>query len=90
MGPAEGDRMFIEVIQCFNNVYSSTGKWIDEFNGVRRGMTEKLSLRPGAPCDNFQGYCDVFLKCRQVNHILPHFNALSMSLIFRLMPRVLW
>ena len=31
-----------------------------------RGLTKKLSLRPGAPCDNFQGYCDVFLKCRQV------------------------
>merc|ERR1711868_201671 len=32
-----------------------------------RGLTEKLSLRAGAPCDNFQGYCDVFLKCRQVD-----------------------
>merc|ERR1719471_2694099 len=50
-----------------NGTCRSTGKWIDEFNGVRRGMTEKLSLRPGAPCDNFQGYCDVFLKCRQVD-----------------------
>lgn len=26
-----------------------------------------ISLRPGAPCDNFQGYCDVFLKCRAVD-----------------------
>ncbi|XP_041780583.1 disintegrin and metalloproteinase domain-containing protein 10 isoform X1 [Anopheles merus] len=25
------------------------------------------SLRPGSPCDNFQGYCDVFLKCRAVD-----------------------
>lgn len=24
-------------------------------------------LRPGAPCDNFQGYCDVFQKCRAVD-----------------------
>jgi disintegrin and metalloproteinase domain-containing protein 10 len=32
-----------------------------------RGLTEGLSLRPGSPCDNFQGYCDVFLKCRKVD-----------------------
>lgn len=28
---------------------------------------EGISLRPGSPCDNFQGYCDVFLKCRAVD-----------------------
>ncbi|XP_039290209.1 disintegrin and metalloproteinase domain-containing protein 10 [Nilaparvata lugens] len=26
-----------------------------------------ISLRPGSPCDNFQGYCDVFFKCRAVD-----------------------
>lgn len=26
-----------------------------------------ISLRPGSPCDNFQGYCDVFLKCRAID-----------------------
>lgn len=26
-----------------------------------------IRLRPGAPCDNFQGYCDVFQKCRAVD-----------------------
>lgn len=31
------------------------------------GLPSGLSLRPGAPCDNFQGYCDVFLKCRAVD-----------------------
>ena len=30
-------------------------------------LTTVLSLPPGSPCDNFQGYCDVFQKCRQVN-----------------------
>ncbi|XP_059091577.1 disintegrin and metalloproteinase domain-containing protein 10-like isoform X2 [Tigriopus californicus] len=30
-------------------------------------LTEGLTLRPGSPCDNFQGYCDVFLKCRKVD-----------------------
>ncbi|XP_014669132.1 PREDICTED: disintegrin and metalloproteinase domain-containing protein 10-like [Priapulus caudatus] len=26
-----------------------------------------ISLQPGAPCNEFQGYCDVFLKCREVD-----------------------
>ena len=47
-------------------LFFSTSLWVNSAEGARRGLTEKLSLRPGAPCDNFQGYCDVFLKCRQV------------------------
>ena len=27
----------------------------------------ELKQSPGAPCDNFNGYCDVFLKCRKVD-----------------------
>ncbi|XP_020602075.1 disintegrin and metalloproteinase domain-containing protein 10-like [Orbicella faveolata] len=27
----------------------------------------ELKQFPGAPCDNFNGYCDVFLKCRAVD-----------------------
>jgi len=34
-----------------------------EIEGLNAGMV----LRPGSPCDNFQGYCDVFYKCRQVD-----------------------
>lgn len=26
-----------------------------------------LLCSPGAPCNNFQGYCDVFQKCRDVD-----------------------
>ncbi|XP_064471223.1 disintegrin and metalloproteinase domain-containing protein 10-like isoform X2 [Ornithodoros turicata] len=26
-----------------------------------------IKLRPGSPCNNFQGYCDVFQKCRHVD-----------------------
>ncbi|KAK2147322.1 hypothetical protein LSH36_559g00017 [Paralvinella palmiformis] len=26
-----------------------------------------IKLQPGAPCDNFKGYCDVFQKCRSVD-----------------------
>nr|CAG4638307.1 EOG090X02I4 [Cyclestheria hislopi] len=31
------------------------------------GRSTGISLRPGSPCDNYQGYCDVFLKCRAVD-----------------------
>ena len=30
-------------------------------------ITSALQQFPGAPCDNFNGYCDVFLKCRAVD-----------------------
>lgn len=26
-----------------------------------------LKLRPGSPCNEFQGYCDVFQRCRAVD-----------------------
>merc|ERR1712241_386864 len=35
--------------------------------GLISGLNEGLSLRPGSPCDDYQGYCDVFLKCRKVD-----------------------
>ncbi|XP_074094703.1 zinc-dependent metalloprotease kuz isoform X5 [Cotesia typhae] len=41
----------------------STSEFAQEF-GLPEGG---ISLRPGSPCDNFQGYCDVFLKCRAVD-----------------------
>jgi len=50
-----------------NSTCKSTGDWVESGERAHRGLTERLSLRPGAPCDNFQGYCDVFLKCRQVD-----------------------
>ena len=55
----------IHVINIILYVFS-TNDWVISGKRVSQGLTEKLSLRPGAPCDNFQGYCDVFLKCRQV------------------------
>ena len=30
-------------------------------------ITNAIQQFPGAPCDNFNGYCDVFLKCRAVD-----------------------
>lgn len=50
-----------------NNTCMSTADLVR--SGRLRGniSSEGLSLRPGSPCDNFQGYCDVFLKCRKVD-----------------------
>jgi len=48
-----------------NKTCKSTNEWAKtgQIPGLKTGMT----LRPGSPCDNFQGYCDVFYKCRQVD-----------------------
>lgn len=44
------------------NTCKSTSEWAPMLN-----LKEGISLRPGSPCDNYQGYCDVFLKCRAVD-----------------------
>jgi disintegrin and metalloproteinase domain-containing protein 10 len=48
-----------------NNTCMSTAELAK--SGRLNISNEGLSLRPGSPCDNFQGYCDVFLKCRKVD-----------------------
>lgn len=49
-----------------NNTCMSTAELVSK--GLLKGLEAGgLSLRPGSPCDNFQGYCDVFLKCRKVD-----------------------
>lgn len=35
--------------------------WINFFH------SKELKLQPGSPCNNFRGYCDVFLRCRLVD-----------------------
>ena len=56
------------------SIYHSKKGYLFIFNAWKQDAQEKqvnglqgLSLRPGSPCDNFQGYCDVFLKCRKVD-----------------------
>ncbi|KAK0168219.1 hypothetical protein PV327_002044 [Microctonus hyperodae] len=54
-------------LACQNGTDTSTCRSTSEFAqsvGLPKGG---ISLRPGSPCDNFQGYCDVFLKCRAVD-----------------------
>ncbi|XP_077994066.1 disintegrin and metalloproteinase domain-containing protein 10-like [Glandiceps talaboti] len=41
-----------------------------EIDGLKQYYPEGsnvITMQPGAPCDNFKGYCDVFDKCRQVD-----------------------
>ncbi|XP_008561209.1 disintegrin and metalloproteinase domain-containing protein 10 [Microplitis demolitor] len=54
-------------LACQNGTDLSTCQSTSEF-AQNVGLPEGgISLRPGSPCDNFQGYCDVFLKCRAVD-----------------------
>ncbi|XP_037032344.1 disintegrin and metalloproteinase domain-containing protein 10 isoform X2 [Bradysia coprophila] len=54
-------------LACQDGNNSNTCRSTSEF-GLQVGLPEEgISLRPGSPCDNFQGYCDVFLKCRAVD-----------------------
>ena len=48
-----------------NDTCMSTRDLVEQ--NLIQDLDEGLSLRPGSPCDNFQGYCDVFLKCRKVD-----------------------
>ncbi|KAM9817495.1 disintegrin and metalloproteinase domain-containing protein 10-like [Neosynchiropus ocellatus] len=41
--------------------YSGSVTWAEYFEN------KNISLQPGAPCDDFTGYCDVFAKCRAVD-----------------------
>lgn len=54
-------------LACQRGNETSTCRSTSEF-GLEVGLpAEGISLRPGSPCDNFQGYCDVFLKCRAID-----------------------
>ncbi|XP_035670320.1 disintegrin and metalloproteinase domain-containing protein 10-like isoform X3 [Branchiostoma floridae] len=45
---------------------SNSSAWSSQ---LYKGMTSRgiLNAPPGAPCNNFQGYCDVFSICREVD-----------------------
>ncbi|XP_063702279.1 disintegrin and metalloproteinase domain-containing protein 10 isoform X2 [Culicoides brevitarsis] len=54
-------------LACQNGNETSTCRSTSEFAHLYGLPHGGISLRPGSPCDNFQGYCDVFLKCRAVD-----------------------
>ncbi|XP_073972356.1 zinc-dependent metalloprotease kuz isoform X1 [Rhodnius prolixus] len=61
------DKRSLCELACQNGSDISTCRSTSEF-ASRVGLPPGgISLRPGSPCDNFQGYCDVFLKCRAVD-----------------------
>ncbi|BES95968.1 disintegrin and metalloproteinase domain-containing protein 10 [Nesidiocoris tenuis] len=64
---ANVDKRILCELACQNGTDTSTCRSTSEF-AERIGLPPGgISLRPGSPCDNFQGYCDVFLKCRAVD-----------------------
>ncbi|XP_052131768.1 disintegrin and metalloproteinase domain-containing protein 10 isoform X1 [Frankliniella occidentalis] len=61
------DKRQLCVLACQNGTDPNSCRSTSEFAhkvGLKPGG---ISLRPGSPCDNFQGYCDVFFKCRAVD-----------------------
>ncbi|XP_055635491.1 disintegrin and metalloproteinase domain-containing protein 10 isoform X2 [Toxorhynchites rutilus septentrionalis] len=54
-------------LACQNGNDTNTCRSTSEFAHLYGLPDGGISLRPGSPCDNFQGYCDVFLKCRAVD-----------------------
>ncbi|KAG5675130.1 hypothetical protein PVAND_005059 [Polypedilum vanderplanki] len=54
-------------LACQDGNDVSTCRSTSEFGHLYGLPKGGISLRPGSPCDNFQGYCDVFLKCRAVD-----------------------
>ncbi|XP_046982630.1 disintegrin and metalloproteinase domain-containing protein 10 isoform X1 [Schistocerca americana] len=54
-------------LACQNGTDAATCRSTSEFAAAVGLPPGGISLRPGSPCDNFQGYCDVFYKCRAVD-----------------------
>ncbi|RXG70383.1 Disintegrin and metalloproteinase domain-containing protein 10 [Armadillidium vulgare] len=40
---------------------------VSQHRNLHHKFNSTVFMRPGAPCNNFQGYCDVFQKCRAVD-----------------------
>ncbi|GAB0098444.1 disintegrin and metalloproteinase domain-containing protein 10 [Sergentomyia squamirostris] len=54
-------------LACQNGNDTNTCRSTSEFAHLYGLPQGGINLRPGSPCDNFQGYCDVFLRCRAVD-----------------------
>lgn len=54
-------------LACMNGTDPENCRSTSEFASLVGLPPGGISLRPGSPCDNFQGYCDVFFKCRAVD-----------------------
>ncbi|KAL1132299.1 hypothetical protein AAG570_010256, partial [Ranatra chinensis] len=61
------DKRTLCELACQNGTDPSTCRSTSQFASNVGLPPGGISLRPGSPCDNFQGYCDVFLKCRAVD-----------------------
>ncbi len=53
--------LFVFVGQPNTCSSTSSDTWAKYFN------RQVVTLQPGSPCNDFKGYCDVFMKCRLVD-----------------------
>eukprot|EP00080_Pristionchus_pacificus_P015715 PDM75735.1 sup-17 [Pristionchus pacificus] len=61
-------------LACFKNGVCMSSRDLPEFGGNRSRLMQLdrkgqpgILLRPGSPCNNYKGYCDIFRKCRSVD-----------------------
>ena len=53
---------WIHKYKCVFSNFSSSFDWnVPPYN------IPDMYAKPGTPCDNYKGYCDVFQKCREVS-----------------------
>ncbi|KAM8876232.1 disintegrin and metalloproteinase domain-containing protein 10-like isoform 1-T1 [Synchiropus picturatus] len=68
--PNTGGYVDIEVlcyVQCEEKSNPDSCAYSGSDQLAKHFKNRNISLQPGAPCDDFTGYCDVFAKCRAVD-----------------------
>ncbi|XP_013415898.1 disintegrin and metalloproteinase domain-containing protein 10-like [Lingula anatina] len=55
--------------KCWSSLNQKDGGFPDTFKAMLKTVTngDAIKVPPGAPCNNFAGYCDVFNNCREVD-----------------------
>ncbi|XP_013415901.1 disintegrin and metalloproteinase domain-containing protein 10-like isoform X3 [Lingula anatina] len=55
--------------KCWSSLNQKDSGFPDTFKDMLQNVTNGAAIKapPGAPCNNFAGYCDVFYKCRGVD-----------------------
>ncbi|XP_062386456.1 disintegrin and metalloproteinase domain-containing protein 10-like [Sardina pilchardus] len=67
--PEEGKDEMAELchVCCMEKNKPETCKSTGSEKWVRFFQSKVITLQPGSPCNDFKGYCDVFMKCRLVD-----------------------
>ncbi|XP_064596009.1 disintegrin and metalloproteinase domain-containing protein 10-like isoform X2 [Liolophura sinensis] len=86
-----------------NCVSSNNATWVERYpaykqllQDVGNGTVKAVQLPPGSPCRNYDGYCDVFYKCRQIDtegalkRLLKFFGASGLAEIEQWIQQYWW